>query len=265
VLKRHPLLGFYLLAFGLAWLGWLPQVLGASGIAPFDQPYWQGLLILPGLAPALAALLVTRATAGGSGVRRLFQPLLRWRAGWPWYGAAVAGPLGLLLVAKGITTGLGLPGIPAGSPQVGASLIATAFIASLLANPWEEVGWRGFALPRWQKRYSALTASLILGSLWGLWHLPLFFWVGNPMATYPFGLWFLSLLALTVLYTWLYNATAGNLFVVALFHVSLNTFGAVVQGMSLLSLVMVYGLAALILLIRFGPTHLSPRPRIQAG
>ncbi|MCX8023872.1 MAG: CPBP family intramembrane metalloprotease [Thermanaerothrix sp.] len=265
MLKRHPLLGFYLLAFGLAWLGWLPQVWSVRDIAPFNQPYWQGLLILPGIAPALAALLITGTTEGGSGVRRLFQPLLRWRVGWPWYGAVVAGPWGLLLLAKGVTTLLGLPGLPSGSPHEDTSLIVTAFLTSLLANPWEEVGWRGFALPRWQKRYSALTASLILGSLWGLWHLPLFFWVGNPMTTYPFGLWFLSLLALTVLYTWLYNTTAGNLFVVALFHVSLNTFGTIVQGISLLSLVVIYGLVALILLICFGPTHLSPQPRIQAG
>ncbi len=265
MLKRYPLLAFYLLAFGLAWLGWLPQVLGARGIAPFNQPYLQGLLILPSIAPALAALLVTWATQGGTGVQHLFRPLLRWRVGWLWYGVAIAAPLGLLLLAKGVTILLGLPGAATESTQEGVSLVVTALVTSILANPWEEVGWRGFALPHWQQRFTALTASLILGGLWGLWHVPLFFWVGNPMATYPFGLWFLSLLALTVLYTWLYNATAGNLFVVTLFHVGLNTFGAAVQGISWLSLVLVYSLVALILLVRFGPIHLSPQPRIQAG
>ncbi|WP_052572286.1 CPBP family glutamic-type intramembrane protease [Chthonomonas calidirosea] len=68
----------------------------------------------------------------------------------------------------------------AGEKTVG--LVLSAFVFALLSNPWEEVGWRGFALPRLQARHMAFTATLIVGGLWALWHLPLFFWAENPMA-----------------------------------------------------------------------------------
>jgi membrane protease YdiL (CAAX protease family) len=264
-MSERTVVRFYVLAFGIAWLGWIPAALGSRSIAPFDAPHFQFLLILPAIAPALAAVIVMRATYGVVASNELFKALVRWQVSPAWYLVAVLGPLVLLVAGRTVTDVLRLTDVPPAPQGEPIALAIVALITSLLANPWEEVGWRGFALPHWQQRFTALTASLILGGLWGLWHVPLFFWVGNPMATYPFGLWFLSLLALTVLYTWLYNATAGNLFVVTLFHVGLNTFGAAVQGISWLSLVLVYSLVALILLVRFGPIHLSPQPRTQAG
>ena len=92
----------------------------------------------------------------------------------------------------------------------------------LATNLWEEIGWRGFALPRLQKRFSPLVASLVLGFLWSLWHLAL---VLNPieeMAALPIWANLPYTLALSILYTWLYNHARGNLSVVSLFHAMTN-------------------------------------------
>lgn len=89
----------------------------------------------------------------------------------------------------------------------------------------EELGWRGFALPRLQARMSALSASLILGLLWALWHLPLYLTAGHPLSEVFFGWFLLSILADAILFTWIFNNTRGSLLVVLLFHASIATSG----------------------------------------
>jgi membrane protease YdiL (CAAX protease family) len=139
------------------------------------------------------------------------------------------------------------------------------FFMSILSNTWEEVGWRGFALPRLQKNYNALLSSLVVGVLWGLWHLPLFFWKGNPMSSYPFQIWFTGTVALSMIYTWLYNSTEGSLFVVTLFHVFTNTFGVLLPGVSVVVLSLLYVLFALLLVAVFGKENLARYGRVRAG
>lgn len=243
-MSKRPVVWFYILAFGIAWLGWVPAALGSRGVAPFDAPYFQLLLILPAIAPALAAVIVTRATDGSAA------------------GSALFGPLVLLFAGRIATGALGptdVPPAPQGDP---ATLAVAALITSLLANPWEEVGWRGFALTHLQKRHTALIATLIIGTLWGLWHLPFFFWTGNPMSAYPFPPWFIGTVAVAFIYTWLYNSAAGSLLPVTLFHVALNTLGVVVTGVSVTALAIVYALVALVLLALFGGVNLSRRERV---
>ncbi|MEJ5225851.1 MAG: type II CAAX endopeptidase family protein [Anaerolineales bacterium] len=261
-MKKHPLFWFYALAFGLAWLGWLPSVLASRGVAALAHPAFGVLLLLPAVGPALAAGIVTRAAHGREGLARLFGALAAWRVHPLWYGMAVGAPAALLLAAQYLTRVLALPAPPAftGEPL---PVVMSALVMSALANPWEEVGWRGFALPRWQARFTALQASLVVGILWGVWHLPLFFWVGNPMSTYPFLPWLAGTAALAVLYTWLYNSTQGSLLPVTLFHVALNTWGVLITGVSTLALSGVHVLAAALLVLVFGGAHLTRQPRIQ--
>ncbi|GIV98820.1 MAG: hypothetical protein KatS3mg058_0224 [Roseiflexus sp.] len=164
-----------------------------------------------------------------------------------------------------VTNALGLTATPA--PQ-GNNIIAVAFSAlvlSLFSNPWEEVGWRGFALPRLQKNHNALVATLMVGGLWGLWHLPLFFWVGNPMSNYPFLAWFIGTVAVSFVYTWLYNNTKGSLLIVTLFHVLGNTFGVIISGVSVTALAIVYCVVAGLLVAVYGKANLAQRERVGAG
>lgn len=258
----QPLLSFYLLAFGLAWLGWIPVALGSHGVAPFTAPEWQLLLVLPAVAPAVAAGVVARVRYGSAQANALFAALARWRVAPIWYLVAIGGPVVIALTASVVTTWLRLPhDLPVLQGERFA-LANAALISSLLANPWEEVGWRGFALPHWQQRYHALAATLIVGVLWSLWHLPIFFWIGNPMASYPFFPWLAGTIAGAVIYTWLYNSTAGSLLPVTLFHVAFNTAVVVIGGISITVLAMVQILGALAIVMAFGPAHLARCERV---
>jgi membrane protease YdiL (CAAX protease family) len=84
------------------------------------------------------------------------------------------------------------------------------------------MGWRGYVLPRLQAKYNALVSSLILGVIWGFWHLPKFLTPGN---TSPFGLFIVRIIAVAVIYTWIYNNTKGSLLLVTLFHAASNAAG----------------------------------------
>ncbi len=159
-------------------------------------------------------------------------------------------------------------GLAATAESQGNNVIGMAMatlVMSLFSNTWEEVGWRGFALPRLQKHQNALMATLTVGVLWGLWHLPLFFWAGNPMSDYPFLAWFIDTVAVSFVYTWLYNSAGGSLLVVTLFHILGNTFGVIISDVSITALAIVYCVVAVLLVAIFGKDHLARRERVRAG
>ncbi|MBN2045950.1 MAG: hypothetical protein JW757_13090, partial [Anaerolineales bacterium] len=158
-MSKHPVAWFYILAFSISWLGWIPIAIGSHGIAPFDNPYFQFLLILPAVSPALAAVIVTQVAHGKAGVRDLLRALIQWRVSLVWYIVAVFSPVVLLLAGKVITKLLGFSEIRTGLQGDLFPIVISAFLMSLFSNPWEEVGWRGFALPQLQKRYTALVAT----------------------------------------------------------------------------------------------------------
>jgi membrane protease YdiL (CAAX protease family) len=222
--RCHPVISFYVLAFVISWLGWVPQAAYSLSLFPIQNPLFS---ILGAGGPAFAALIVTLVSAGKGGVRELFAPLFRWRVSVVWYGIALFLQPLILLAAIGLDMFLGKP-----MPDFGLVsswfIVLPMFLTYLLTNLWEEVGWRGFALPRLQARQSSLVSSLIIGVLWGLWHVPLFLDKNNPMSTFPFLAWFIGLVASAILYTWLYNNTKGSLLIVSLFHAAGNTATAVV-------------------------------------
>jgi uncharacterized protein len=240
-MRKYPLTRFYILAFGISWLGMISIVLSSRGIAPFDSPYFQFLSIFYVVGPALAAVIVSQVAHGKTGIRDLLKGLIRWRVGLIWYIVAVLSPVVLLTVAQVVTKMLGLT-VTIAMPQVNLSpYVIFGFGVSFFANTCEEIGWRGFALPRLQKRYNALLATLIVGTLWGLWHLPLIFLAGS-MSEYPF-VWFISIVADAFMYTWIYNSTKGSILPVALLNC----------------------VVAIVLIAVFGKTNLSRRERVGAG
>jgi membrane protease YdiL (CAAX protease family) len=261
MIKKHPLASFYILAFLFSWLGWSPHVAGSRGIAPFDHPAFMLTLLLAGGGPALAATAVAYITGGKAELRALYRPLGQWRVSWYWYAAALLGP-GLLFggaaVLQSVWSGTAVP-LTFSSPWY-------AFIpllaGNLLINVWEEVGWRGFALPRWQRRYNALLSALIVGLLWGLWHLPLFFVIGHPFNTEPFAPWLVGVMAGSVIYTWLYNGTAGSLLIMTLHHATVNSVGMQFYSGSDQAMTVVVILAAVLLTAVFGPKNLTRESRV---
>lgn len=260
-MKKHPIVWFYILAFSISWLGMISIVLVSRGIAPFYRPYFLILSIFYAIGPALAAVIVSRVAHGKTGVQNFLKRLIRWRVGLVWYIIAVLSPVVLLTVAQVITKLLGLTEtIP--TPQGNLYFYAIfAFAVNFLGNTCEEIGWRGFALPHLQKRYNAVLATLIVGILWALWHLPLLFLVGNPMSEYPF-LWLVIIVADAFIYTWLYNSTKGSILPVALFHGAGNIFGAFITGVSPIAYAIVTCVVAIVLIAVFGRVNLSRREKV---
>ncbi len=261
--KQHAVLWFYVLTFLISWLGMVPLTLHAQGRSPLQSPL---LSVFGGLGPTIAAVVVALLVKGKPGLRELFGPLLLARVGMPWYLVAFLGMPFLAAMALGLLILLDAarPDWAAFGPWFGAFPI---FLLNLLSNVWEEIGWRGFALPLLQARYSALLSSLVLGILWAAWHAPLLLDPSHPMSTLPWYAFLINVVAISVIYTWLYNNTRGSLLLVTLFHAVSNTVAFVLNAAltedafvlhyQLLSGVIV--LAAALLTVVYGAGALSRR------
>jgi uncharacterized protein len=261
-LKKYPVVWFYVLAFGISWIGLIPGVLGSRGIAPFDNPYVQLLGILFSIGPTLAAAIMSQVMQGKTGFQNLLKGLLKWRVDLVWYLVAVLGPIVVFMAGQVLTKLMGLTVEFAEIPSH-PLLFMIALSVMILSNTGEEIGWRGFALPHLQKRYDALFATLIVGLLWSLWHLPLVFMTSNAMAQSPL-LWFISIVASAFIYTWLYNSTQGSILLVALLHVSENLFGAFIPGVSPIAYALLNCVVSIVLIAAFGKVNLSRRERVRA-
>lgn len=221
-LNRHSLVLGIILMFLFTW----PIDLANSGLMPFQVPF--GVYILLGWGFIFAALIMTGLTMGKDAVIALLKRFLKWRVGWKWYLAAFllfpAIYLSAVLLNAALTQSTfdfstvmayEIFGPSANLP----ALVLPFFLFDAITNG-EEIGWRGYVLPRLQVRHSALISSLIVGLIWGFWHLPKFLAPGN---TDSFALFMVQKLAEAVLYSWLYNNTKGSLLLVTLFHASDNT------------------------------------------
>ena len=262
-MRKYPVAWFYILAFGISWVGMISIILASRNIAPAYRPYFLILSILYAIGPALAAVIISQAAHGKRGVQDLLKGLIRWRVRPGWYLVALLGPAVLLTVAQVLTKLLGFSVTIAVPPVNLSPYVIFGLGVNVLANTCEEIGWRGFALPRLQKRYNALTATLIVGVLWALWHLPLLFLAGS-MSEYPF-LWFTIIVANAFIYTWIYNSTKGSILLVVLFHASGNITGAFITGISPIAYALVNGVVAIVLIAVFRKVNLSRQKKVCKG
>jgi membrane protease YdiL (CAAX protease family) len=217
VVRRHPLISFFVLTYAVAWLLWAPLVIFRDRI-----PGLLGfvLVLLGSLVPSTVGVLFVALLRGRSGVRTLFRRLLHARIGLRWYLAVLAVTM-LAPLAVGVTILFG-----GATPVVDNTIFGVLFLFAFSIFPGsalgEELGWRGFALPRLQARHTALKSSLIIGILWGSWHLPL--WLtgteSHPISLY--GPLVVAVIASSVICTWLYNNTRGSLLIIVLYHAAIN-------------------------------------------
>jgi membrane protease YdiL (CAAX protease family) len=224
--KRHSLLIGLVLMFALTWPLELGLAAQSHGLLPFHIPDTLGLFT--GYGIVLASLIGTGLTLGRSGVRTLLRRFLVWRVGARWYVVALFGIVAIDLLAIGVSALLGgsapdfskvLAQRIFGHSATLAYFVIPFFAVDVLTNG-EEIGWRGYVLPRLQARHSALVASLIIGVVWALWHIPRFLMAGNTDSF----VWFaLDTIAKAVLLTWVFNNTRGSLLLVTLFHSAINT------------------------------------------
>ncbi|MFN8486236.1 MAG: type II CAAX endopeptidase family protein [Caldilineaceae bacterium] len=222
LLRQYPLLSYFCLAYAISWLLWLPLVAATEDwIGPVSR-YWH---LVGSLGPALAAFIFAGMLEGKASVQQLVAGITKWRVSRLWWAVAALGPVALLVIAVLMArlTGASWPewrklGAVAEYPQLG--WLALVVVEIIFYGYGEEVGWRGYVLPRLQSRYNALWASVLISIGWSLWHLPLFLvnesyrqmGVGGTIG------WYLSMLTGSILLTWLYNSTDGSILLMAIFH-----------------------------------------------
>lgn len=202
----RQLIVFFALAFGIGWLAFLPVVLYQA------FPAWSAFLYL--YSPALSALITAFWAQGPAGIRGLLRRYWLWRFPIRWYLLAV-----FLLPVIFLVTGLVALGQTPSSLWTGSPwyFLIASFGFLMIINSGEEIGWRGFALIRLQGVVkSPLAAAIVLGVLWGLWHLPLYL---NPaQSSNPLPLFLLFITGLSLVYSVLFNQTRGSLLLAVLLH-----------------------------------------------
>ena len=226
--KRYPVTMGFILMFLLTWPLELGLAAQSHGFLPFHFPPVLELFV--GYGFVAAAIIASALADGKSGIVALFHRLFVWRVGWVWYAVALLSPAAFYLLGIGINVLLG-GATPDFSqpfitrlvpPSFNLGLAALAFLLYQVFVNGEEVGWRGYALPKLQANHSALAASLIIGVVWSLWHVPKYLTAGDP---HDLSFWFfaLNMIANSVLYTWVFNRTRGSLLIMLLLHAGTNT------------------------------------------
>ena len=217
-LRRHDVVVFMLVALILTWVVWVPRAMGFR-VGVVGQ-LWTWI-------PAVAALACAAVLYGRAGVSDLGRRLLLWRVGWWWYPVILLGPLVFSLTVAGIAVLLGEPWGSARPPALTLSipaLVLTLLILVLTDGLGEELGWRGYLLPRLLIRYRAVAASLILGLYWWLWHLPLVWTKDSVLEGQSLWLLLADLLAKSLIFTYVFLGTQGSVLIAMLLHASTNLF-----------------------------------------
>jgi membrane protease YdiL (CAAX protease family) len=214
------LVPFLLISFGLAWgilalFVFFPEQMNkAFGELTGQHP----LFFLAVYAPAIAALVIVTWCSGYAGVRRYFSRLLIWRCSPAWYGFLL---IGIPLVYYGSSALKGDP-FPGSFPFSSFKAFMLALFFTAIKGPVEELGWRGLALPLIQRKVAPLWAGLVLGVIWGFWHLPAFLLSGTPQGAWSFTPFFAGSVAVSVIATALFNKSGGSILLPALLHFQLN-------------------------------------------
>jgi membrane protease YdiL (CAAX protease family) len=219
--------------------------------------------MINGFVPSLVAIILTRMREGKAGLNQFLKRVIQFKIGWRWYLAAIVvvflPTLGQLVIIRLLGQAFNYMGF---ITQLGS------FIPLLIIGPLsEELGWRGYALDRLQTKWNALVSSLVVGVLWALWHLPLFYMVGTSQreTQTPFVAFLVGITALSILFTWLYNNTGRSIWTVVFFHWLYTYSGQVVASSVTRSPVYnwleysPYILAALIVVIVWGPSTLRKK------
>ncbi|MEV6605403.1 CPBP family intramembrane glutamic endopeptidase [Kutzneria sp. NPDC051319] len=231
-IRRRPLVWFFVLANALSWAAWAPYILSENGLGllHFRFPELLGTSqlagVLPGayLGPIFSAYVVTAVTDGRAGLRLWVGRLAKWRVNWRWYvGVVLAVPA--VLTASTVALSEQNPMLPAVATLV--AYVPGLVLQMVTTGLAEEPGWRDFALPRLQNRFGPLGGTLILGPLWGVWHLPLFFsdWGNWPHWTLLTPVEFVATcVTFSIIMTWVFNRTGESLPIAMLLHTSVNNF-----------------------------------------
>ncbi len=247
--KRNVEIALYLaITFGITWsiavvvLGFPDWFAAHFGELTRTSPFFYAAV----WAPNAAALVLTATRGGASAMKDLFARLVRWRVDpWVWVAAIAFYPALMMIVQ--------LIGLPFGRPLVGADIwlhvvLGVANVPALLLGPLgEELGWRGYLLPRVLERMSAAPAALVVGSIWMVWHIPAFLASGLPQSGMVFPIFVLAGIALSMFVTWLFvNGRQSILIAGVIPHAIANAYGEATGSMTWVNAIVLVGGALLL-------------------
>lgn len=261
IIRKYPALSLLVLALIIG-----AGLLGAvnAGLLP------KGASQLAAMSASLAGIILAALEGRKGGVRELLGRFLIWRVGIGWWAFALL--FGVIPAIAGLYLFdlLGGPAVDWSRLRPVSSLLPLMIILFVFAGMGEEFGWRGFALPRLQARHSALMSSLIVGVIWGIWHIPLFLVEGTTQYRWQAeaGLipailaYTVAVTAWSIQYTWVFNNTRGSVLLAAVIHGAINAWNGYIvvyrgQFNGILAYAAVQVVVSLIIVLIAGPTHLS--------
>lgn len=255
--KYYPIVVFVVLTFVLP----LPMLLLRVMKLPFEP-----LLIYASWTPNIAAFIVIGVVLREKGgIRKLLAGWRKWKVGFRWYLAALS-PFLVSFLAAGILFLLGGERTKPAEPII-MPLVMSLIISIISGALGEELGWRGFLLPRIQERFNATTSSLIVGVIWALWHIPLWMLPGYGWDAIPYWGFALNAITSSVVITWVLNNTDGSLVMASMIHFTINYSINVVGVLGFIPdpytfwiiLPILYTLYAVLVIWVAGPRYLSRR------
>lgn len=261
LIQKYQIVVFFVVTYCTSWLLWMPLVrYGESQ-----------LRILGTFMPTITAIILTFFMEGRLGVKLLLKKLLHWKVNYLWYLFSFFSTAAAVFFAIGIYRLIGGYELQFNDIRQWYLIIVAFVYVLFLSVLGEEIGWRGFALPRLQEYYNALTSSIILGVIWALWHLPLFLMKGNFHESIPITLFVIQGIAVSIIYTWMYNNTKGSLLLAHLFHAASNVTLGVLPVLPidtggdvrpLWITVIILVAVAILIVSRYGAENLSRSQRI---
>jgi uncharacterized protein len=244
--KRDSVVAFFVLTFTITWGLGLLLVLFPGVFETLFGPLSAAspAFVLAVASPTIAATTLTATRQGWSGVRALYGQVTAWRFGLQWYG----------VILVGVPLAAYVAGWVAGSPpppdlSTPASVLTFLLLNLILGPLGEELGWRGYAFPRLLVRFNPLLASLILGAIWGIWHLPAFFLSGLPQATTALPVFLISCVLLAIVGSWIYLHTGRSVPSMVLFHYVVNVSIDLAGAPALAFMLLVAGAAVLVVVL----------------
>lgn len=261
LIRKHPISIFFIVTYTISWAIWIPLI--SLGDSQFRM--------LGTFGPIISVLILTMSLEGKLGVKRLFRKFVMWQESYFWYLFSFLSTGVVVYISIGIYRLIGGQKLQFNDLSQWYLIIIIFLYVLFLSVLGEEAGWRGFVLPRLQQCYSALTSSLIIGILWALWHLPLFFIKGDFHESIPIMLFVIQGVVLSIVYTWIYNNTNGSLLFVHLFHAASNVTLGILPVLPMNTggdirplwiTVIILIIVAVFIVLKYGPENLSRMKRI---
>ncbi len=255
----RPIIGFLVLASAWTW-----GLLFVDGTVTGDLPFFRGALkVLAGFGPSLAGLVTAFLTLGPVGCRSWLAKCFNYRVSWHWYVLTFLTPPALMVVAVGLNIAFG----GAQPSFLPVDKIPTAILnfglVLLVGGPFgEELGWRGYLTPALTSRINWRGASLFVGVVWGLWHLPFFYSAGTLQAGLAIPTFLVNILAGSVLFGWLYQRTGPSMVPCLVLHTSLNAWAGMLAILPTETSWRPYVLVTGLLLIAVGGLLILPDSRV---